>query len=322
LSARGDPPKESRATRFELQLDVKTSTRVGSVSYREWATGVTAQEIQFRQQRRREEEDRKQWYRAELLLAVLRPIEASPIPPDKLFARWCETKNRSVLSTEGSVLPTENAEQTFGPLILSATQLNLEVIAASLGAFFNIVHSPVEGSWFFEDYSVGAYRPVSPGKVGLFVSALITRRAMCETDPLRSRILALKDSAGDIVRIAEALLAADSEFFRAELGARRYVDGKLVLPVAAPSYSLFAEEAVEPRPGSILTAAEAYQGYFVFCRQNQEQPLRRMQFRQKFTDETLSRWGIGMRNDLLVGEKPKNCQGWKGLSLRSAFSLN
>lgn len=292
------------------------------MSYWEWANGVTAREIQFREQRHREEEDRQQWRRAELLLAVLRPIEVSPMPPDKLFARWRETKNRPVLSTEASIWPTAGAEQTFGPLVLPATQLNLEVIAASLGTFFKIVYSPVEGSWFFEDYSVGAFRPVAHGKIALFVSAMVTRRAMCETDPLRSRILALKHSAEDIVRIAEALLAADSEFFRGELGARRYVDGKLVLPVAAPSYSLFAEEAVEPRPGSILTAAEAYQGYFVFCRQNHEQPLRRMQFREKFTDETLSRWGIGMRNDLVVGEKPRSCQGWKGLSLRSVSSLN
>jgi hypothetical protein len=292
------------------------------MSYREWANGVAAQEIQFRQRRQREEEEREKWCKTELLLAVLRPIEASPTPPDKLFARWRETKNRPVLSTEAGVWPHASAEQTFGPLILPTTQLNLEVIAASLGDFFKIVYSPAEGSWFFEDYSVGAYRPTTSGKVALFASAIITRKAMSELDPIRSRLLAARGSAREIIDIAETLHAADSAFFQGELGARRYVDGKLVLPIAAPSYTLFAEAVVEPCPSAILTASDAYRGYFTFCRSKHEQPLRKMQFREKFTDETLSRWGIGMRNDLRVGEKPRSCQGWKGLTLRPEASFN
>jgi hypothetical protein len=129
-----------------------------------------------------------------------------------------------------------------------------------------------------------------------------------------------------VLGVARAILSVEESFFSGETGAVRYIAGKIIQPVAAPSYSMFAEQEVEPKPGAILTASAAYHGYWKYCQPLNLTPLRRTAFKERFTNETLTRWGVGMRHDLIVhGEndgRPKTCQGWQGLGLRTGAGLN
>ncbi|MEI8310993.1 MAG: hypothetical protein WCH98_09575 [Verrucomicrobiota bacterium] len=296
------------------------------MGYLELANGLSARQVQYMKEEERKSILRSEWLRAERLLAIPRPIDASPTESDALFAKWCESpKTRPRVITDEQ-WPSDASETTYGPLILPGKVANLETIAASLNSELRLIHHGVDNTWYVHDYAVDAYRPTTVGKLEFFIKALLNRKANSLSRPGCDYILAMRPFASKIVDLAGELLAADTAFFSGELGARRYIDGKIVEPFATLSHKLFAEQAVEQKPGAVLAAPDAYQGYWGFCQTNNIPALRRGVFKEKFTNETMSRWGIGMRNDLLVpsdhGEKSRACQGWRGLCLRLDVGLN
>jgi hypothetical protein len=297
-----------------------------SMGYLEWANGLSARQVQYMKDEERKSILRSEWLRAERLLAILRPIDASPTESDALFAKWCESpKTRPRVITDEQ-WPSDATETTYGPLILPGKVANLETVAASLNSELRLIHHGVDNIWYVHDYAVDAYRPTTVGKLEFFTKALLNRKANSLSRPGCDYVLAMRPFASKIVDLASEILAADTTFFSGELGARRYIDGKIVEPFATLSHKLFAEQAIQPKPGAILAAPDAYQCYWGFCQTNNMPALRRGVFKEKFTNETMSRWGIGMRNDLLVpsdqGEKSRACQGWRGLCLRPAVGLN
>lgn len=87
----------------------------------------------------------------------------------------------------------------------------------------------------------------------------------------------------------------------------------MIEPTTIESHQLFAEEAVQRHDDALLTVPEAWEGYWKFCSVHRLPPLRRTTFREKFRGETISRFGIGLRHDLKIGEK--TAHGWRGLKL-------
>ncbi len=296
------------------------------MSFYDFDHGFSAREVKFRKEQHAREETRAQWIRAEQLLSILRPVEFHP-PSDKVrFGIWCEGAGKGYGYPAIGEYPAMTAERAFGPPILPGSVANIELLAASLGEFFRLVHVPSERSWYFHDYAVRAFRPTTDEKVALLASVLITKRALDSPEPARTHFIGMRPLVMDIVSVARHLLAADSTFFSGEQGAARFVHGRLLKPAKAPSYSLFAESAVELRPESVLTMSHAYHGYWKFCQSGLLTPVRRTEFKERFTNETLTRWGVGMRHDLRILSSPdareKVCQGWMGLGLRSEIGMN
>jgi hypothetical protein len=192
-----------------------------------------------------------------------------------------------------------------------------------------LVYFAGEGRFHYWERQLRAYRPVEPGERLLAFQRAIIRRSLSDASADEARavwILWNERQLQRVLEVARAILSVEGTFFSGENGAARYIDGRIVQPVAAPCYALFAEQAVEPRPGAILTMSEAYHGYWTFCRPQHLKPLRRSAFKEKFTGETLTRWGIGMRHDLLIPckhrAKSRTNQGWQGLGLRTGAGLN
>lgn len=296
------------------------------MSFCDFARGMSARELDYHHKQAELGEIRDAWRRAEQLLAILRSVEFPEASPRARFELWRSGPGLSSGGYRPEDYPSPAAERAFGPIMLPGRVANLELLAGALGAFFRLVYAPSESTWYFEDYAVGAFRPTTDEKVALLASTLATRRALASADPLRTHLIAVRPLVHDIVAVARHLLAADSTFFRGEHGAVRFIDGRLVAPMRAPSYALFAESAVEPRPGAVLTMSHAYHGYFRFCQPRLFEPVRRTEFKERFTNETLSRWGVGMRHDLVIQEeqdgRPRTCQGWQGLALREEAGLN
>ena len=216
------------------------------------------------------------------------------------------------------------AERRYGPPLLISGEPNHDAWAYALReGSARVVFCPAEAQFYYLDRLVDAYRPVDPEERLMALVRALVRKASANLsfqDARQFCSLWSEPHVCMVVSRAKALLSVEPEFFSAPNGMKR------IEPVANISHKMFAEQLVELQQGAVLTAPDAYQGYFIFCRQNQAIPLRRTQFKQKFTDETLARWGIGMRNDLVVprknNEKPTICQGWQGLGLRALAGMN
>ncbi len=218
----------------------------------------------------------------------------------------------------------------FGDPLLFGAVPNPDTMAFALNESpARVVFYQLESRFYFWERAREAYTPVVPeARLVAFIRAII-RRALRDTPrELAAAVwLVWNDrQLEQVINRARAILATDDQFFSGETGMRRFIGGRIVEPVEHPSYSLFAEQAVEPRSGAILTSGEAYHRYWSFCRPRNLTPLRRTMFKERFTNETLSRWGIGMRHDLVVprenNQKPKICQGWQGIAVRAESGLN
>jgi hypothetical protein len=116
-----------------------------------------------------------------------------------------------------------------------------------------------------------------------------------------------------VVDAARALLSVDYTFFHGKDAHRRFIHGQFIEPCTVESHRLFAERAIERDEAAVLTVPEAWEGYWRFCSMHRLPPLRRTTFREKFRCETISRFGIGLRHDLKIGDQ--TAQGWRGLRL-------
>ena len=222
------------------------------------------------------------------------------------------------------------AVERFGPPLLFAGVPNHDTFAFSLAeSTARVVFYHPENCFYFWDRERSAYVQVQPEERLMVFIRGILRRSLDGLKPELARAIWMlwnERELGRVVAVAKILLGVDESFFRGDHGAKRMVGGAVISPHQAPSYSLFAEESVEARDGCILTASEAYHGYWTFCQPRKFTPVHRKDFRKCFTNETLTRWGVGMRHDLAVpranDDKPKIVQGWQGLGLRTGTDWN
>lgn len=218
----------------------------------------------------------------------------------------------------------------FGPPLLFGAIPNHECMAGAMAESpARLVFYEVEDRFYFWDRVCEAYAPVLPEERLFPLMRAIIRRSLKEARPELARAVWLVWNERELrraVEAAKAVLGTAHGFFAGETGMKRFIDGRIVEPAESPSYRLFAEEMVEAKSGSVLTSSEAYHGYWAFCQPKSFTPLRRAAFKERFTNETLTRFGVGMRHDLVVqrdpDEKPRICQGWMGLTLKSEPGLN
>jgi hypothetical protein len=196
---------------------------------------------------------------------------------------------------------------------------NHDALANALneGATRLVYHSP-EDRFYYWDQHQDAYCPVEPvERLKALLRAILRRAAEGMTRSEKIVWFQIWDEKAfrAVVDAARALLSVDHTFFHGEKSHRRFVDGQFIEPSTVESHQLFAERVVERDEAAILTVPEAWEGYWRFCSMHRLPPLRRTTFREKFRGETISRFGIGLRHDLKIGEK--TAQGWRGLRLES-----
>jgi hypothetical protein len=181
-----------------------------------------------------------------------------------------------------------------------------------------IVYQAAEDQFYYLDHSRDAFCPINPPeRVLSFVRAILRRAAegMTRSEKIVWFQVWDEKAVRAVVDAARALLSVDHTFFHGKTAHRRFVEGQFIEPSTAESHQLFAERVVERDEAAILTVPEAWEGYWRFCSMHRLPPLRRTTFREKFRCETISRFGIGLRHDLKIGEK--TAQGWQGLRLES-----
>ncbi len=194
---------------------------------------------------------------------------------------------------------------------------NHDALANALheGATRLVYHGP-EDRFYYWDQHQDAYCPVEPVERLLALLRAILRRA-AEGMTRSEKIVWFQvwDQAAieRVVDAARALLSVDHTFFHGDGAHRRFINGQFVEPCTIESHQLFAERVVGRDEAAILTVPQAWEGYWKFCSMHRLPPLRRTTFREKFRGETISRFGIGLRHDLRIGEK--TAQGWRGLRL-------
>lgn len=211
----------------------------------------------------------------------------------------------------------------FGQPVLAGPLPNHDALAYALHEGpARVVFCGDEARFYFRDREIDAYRPVVPEERLLALLRALVRMGLASLGRLdAARVSALWTDAElrVVVERARALLTITPDFFTGANGQRRVVGTRVVEPHEAASASRFASENVERRERAVLTSTEAYQGYWRFCKSTGAPPLRRTAFKTAFTDESLNRWGIGMRHDLRVmdaaGGRERVCQGWMGLAL-------
>ena len=209
------------------------------------------------------------------------------------------------------------SSRRFGPPIQLVLGANHDLLAASLNEGpAKIVYNGRENAFYHWEANRHAYCPVEPVERLLALIRAIVRRGadgMIRSDKLVWFTVWDEKQISRVVDAARVLLSVDHTFFHGEGGQRRFVDGKFIEPNAIESHQLFAEQAVQPDDAAVLTVPEAWEGYWKFCSVHQLPPLRRTTFRERFRGEAITRFGIGLRHDLKIGEK--TAQGWRGLRL-------
>lgn len=209
----------------------------------------------------------------------------------------------------------------YGPPLELVWGANHDTVASCLreGAT-RLIYNGAEDRFYFWDQHRDAYCRVEPEERLLALVRAILRRG-AEEMTRSEKIVWLQvwdeKAVERVVEAARILLTVDHTFFHGEVAHRRFVDGTLIEAATVESHKLFAEEAVHPLPGSILTVSDAYQGYHRFCTVKKLQPLRRTTFREEFRREAIEQFGVGLRHDLILedGGRQKACQGWVDLGL-------
>lgn len=284
------------------------------MSYRDFERGMTSQQVAYQ---RKIEEDRRLrsfFNETETLLKILRPATCNPAPEGELFQKWLHEAKRPIQSecedwwTRTFPLSVSN----YGPVFIGKTP-NIEAIAASLGESpAKVVYSRSEAGFFFKDYSVDAFRPVSEGRLSALVKRIALEAYGKTTRSLGERFLEVRDLAETVVAAAKIILEVESDFFKGHGAARRYAAGRYIEPVEAPICRIFLDEQIVKKNQSVLELGDAYHRYYEFCSARSEGALPKTSFRKTFNHETKSRYGVGIRHDLRSATG-RIFQGWEGL---------
>lgn len=209
--------------------------------------------------------------------------------------------------------------------------LNDDFFAAAIGGDrrlgHQIVYAEHEDVFYFFDYGVNAFCPVSEAKLKILASNLLIRCAQDSRQyvEVENLVVSFRKEAAleNIVQKAKAILEVDRAFFEGKDGKRRFIHGKHIEPTEELPHELFVKKAIVRSPESRLTVATAFSRYHEFCRENCTKPLTRGEFKDIVTEAIREMFNLGLRHDI-VGDNGKQTHGWDGLacSLEPAMRLN
>ena len=211
--------------------------------------------------------------------------------------------------------------------------INDDAWAASLAGNreigLSLIYYPLESQFYYYEYRVEAYCPVTDEKVKLLVSNTFIRCSqecggLVVIDPLVTEFRDEKVISA-IVDKAKVILQVGSQFFKQGDAARRYIDGKYIEANESVSYEAFISRNIVREKNQTLTARDAYHFYFAFCHMEGFIPLPQVKFKEIFTDVVSNRWNLKPRKDILSLAN-KQQYGWKGIGCSNedlrAIALN
>lgn len=200
--------------------------------------------------------------------------------------------------------------------------MNEDFFAAIIGGSpelgHQVVYYPQEDTFYFFDYRVDAFCPVSEEKLKLLLSNYLIRcsqecSSLVDITPLVVKFRSEESLKGIIVK-AKAVLEADAGFFQGKDAHRRFIDGKTIDPNEEPSYQQFVKKAIVREPQGKVTLADAFHRYYQFCKDNQMKPLTRQEFKQLVAEVIREEFKVGLRHDVPT-ETGKQGHGWFGVRL-------
>ena len=284
------------------------------MGFKEFLQGQTSQQASHLRQQEEEKRQEAQFQADELYLKILRPVEAHSLPRHDLFQKWRafqRTHSRREHEDWWSANFPE-AIASYGPVFVGKVP-NIDMLAASLGESpAGVVYSACEAGFFFKDYIVNAYRPVSEGRL----SALVRRIALVAygktAGSVGELLLEIRKLSEIVVARAKLILEVEADFFKGHGAHCRYSAGRYIEPVEAPLCRVFLDEQIVQQDRSVLKLGDAYHRYYEFCSIRSVGALPKTSFRKTFNHETKSRYGVGIRNDLRSATGTM-FQGWEGL---------
>ena len=284
------------------------------MSFRDFIQGQTPQQAQYLRQQEEERFLHAQFLADELFLKILRPVDVKPQSRQDLFLKWKASQARRNLREHEDWWNTNFPDSVacYGPVFLGRIP-NIETLAACLGESpAGVVYSKSLGGFFFKDYSVEAYRPVSDGRLSALVKRIMLEAYGHVPRSMGERLIEIRALSEAVVAAAESILEVESDFFKGPNGARRYAAGGYIEPVETPLCRIFLDEQIVREDQSVLKLGDAYHRYYEFCSKRSADALTKPSFRQTFNHETKSRFGVGLRNDLR-SPTGRMFQGWQGL---------
>jgi len=284
------------------------------MSFRDFIQGQTPKQAQYLRQQEEEMLLSALFRSDEMFLKILRPLEVNPLSRQDLFLKWKTSQPKRNLLEHEDWWSANFSESVscYGPAFLGKSP-NIDTLAASLGESpAGVVYSKSLECFFFKDYSVEAYRPVSEGRLSALVKRIMLEACGHAPRSIGHMFLEIRALSEAVVAEAKIILEVDSDFFKGPRGARRYSAGSYIEPVELPLCRIFLDEQIVREDRGVLKLGDAYHRYYEFCSNRSENALPKPSFRKTFNHETKSRYGVGIRNDL---RSPTGTmfQGWEGL---------
>lgn len=289
------------------------------MSFRDFVQGQSPQQAHYLQQREKENRLEAQFDSDELYLRILRPVESPPLARQDLFQKWkaAQVAHFSREHEDWWKANFPGSVACYGPPFIGKVP-NIDMLAASLGESpAGVVYSTSEAGFFFKDYCVNAYRPVSEGRLSALVKRIALEASGKDARSIGERILEIRELSEIVVSTAKIILEVESDFFKGHGAHCRYSAGRYIEPVEAPLCRVFLDEQIVQQDRSVLKLGDAYHRYYEFCSTRSLGALPKTLFRKTFNHETKSRYGVGIRNDLRSATGTM-FQGWEGLEFASA----
>ena len=208
------------------------------------------------------------------------------------------------------------------PWKLSSTPLhpNEDFFASILGGNrrlgHQVVYHPSENTFYFYDYRVDAFCPVSEAKLKVLLSNFMIRCAQdcpswVEVDNL---VVAFRkdELLTSIVDRARAILEVEMSFFEGPDGNRRLVDGLVIHPDAVPSHQQFFDVCLVSDPAARVTVNQVFDRYRQFCKEKSLPALGFGEFKKLAIQAIRNDFELGIRHDI-VGDNGKIQHGWAGV---------
>ena len=289
------------------------------MGFKDFVQGQTPKQAHHLQQQEEEKRLNAQFRSDEMFLKILRPVEAKRPTCQDLFHKWNESQVTHFRREHEDwwIANFPESVACYGPVFLGKVP-NIDTIAACLGESpAGVVYSSSLAGFFFKDYSVNAYRPVSEGRLSALVKKIALEAFGKASKSIGERVLEIRELSETVVAAAKIILEVEADFFQGHGAHCRYSAGCYIEPVEAPLCRIFLDEQIVQQDRSVLKLGDAYHRYYQFCCTRFVDALSKAVFRKTFNHETKSRYGVGIRNDL---RSPSGVmfQGWEGLEFANA----
>jgi hypothetical protein len=226
----------------------------------------------------------------------------------------CKTK---VFEPMGCSVLLELTTQTLnGFTRVNPIAQNVDFFAAALGGAPKLGHKVVyvegEMQFYYFDPRDNLFKPVSPEKLENQLRAMLARCAE-EVPDSGNKLKLFVEFRSDrqtrtVVQRAKSILAADETFFSAESSNQRIKGIEAHEKLAR----VFVEQALERRPGQVLTLTDAYLKFCEYIRERDLPRIDRRQFKSVIAPLVRQQFDVALRNDLIAANQKQNC-GWKDL---------